>query len=294
MKVFLSLLLLIYMPLMAKDVEVSASVNWLQEVVNGGVTSGALAILCLVSIGILAERFHQVKMSHFAPQLVIQTIEKHLTQRHYDRLLQALSSESSLLARVGCYISKHHKAEPDMIFSGASDIVHRTMRKENQINNLLAVSAALAPLLGLLGTMIGMIESFKLVELYGDEGGASMLAGSISKALITTAVGLIIAIFSLVGYHYFRLKISSLTIELEEIVDNFLSIAFLKSDLDDVKGSSSHVQAASTSRGQVQSASTSKRSAIQGSKSIEQSHCSNQSDSDGLRSISSRKRTTNK
>jgi biopolymer transport protein ExbB len=86
----------------------------------------------------------------------------------------------------------------------------------------LAVIAALSPLLGLLGTMIGMIEAFELVAIYGDEGGASMLAGSIAKALITTAAGLIIAIPAIAAYNYFKHRVNKLTMKLENDVESIL------------------------------------------------------------------------
>ena len=77
--------------------------------------------------------------------------------------------------------------------------------------------------------MIGMIESFKLVEIYGDEGGASMLAGSISKALITTAVGLIIAIPSLGVYHALKYRLNYMGDILEEELEALLN-AWLLTD----------------------------------------------------------------
>ena len=94
------------------------------------------------------------------------------------------------------------------------------------------VITAILPLLGLLGTMIGMIESFKLVELYGDEGGASMLAGAISKALVTTAMGLIIAIPSLIIYHFFKARIGGLGNKLEEEIEILINAWFLKQNPD--------------------------------------------------------------
>ena len=120
----------------------------------------------------------------------------------------------------------HREAPADLLIAGANDIALREMRLQSQRNAALAVIASLAPLLGLLGTMIGMIESFKLVEIYGDDGGASMLAGSISKALITTAVGLIIAIPALSLFHYFKHRIGIISLHLEEefeiLINNWL------------------------------------------------------------------------
>jgi biopolymer transport protein ExbB len=209
--------------------EVSASVNWMQEVVNGGVTSIALGILCLGSVAVLVERFRQLKLNRFTPPKTVELVQKYWASSNFSALHQQLLKENSVLARVMSFAIQHRQANVDMIYSGASDMIHRAMRKENQTNTFLAVSAALAPLLGLLGTMIGMIESFKLVELYGDEGGASMLAGSISKALITTAVGLIIAILSLLAYHFFKIRTSSISLDLEETVEQILNRTFLPS-----------------------------------------------------------------
>lgn len=223
----LTALCLFCQQLNAAEEELTATVDWMQEVVNGGVTSLALGLLCLGSVALLIERALQLKLDRFAPDGLADKALSLWRPGGIPAILKLCQGSEAVLARVIYYAAKHHKADPDLIFSGASDIIHRAMRKENHKNTLLAVSAALAPLLGLLGTMIGMIESFKLVELYGDEGGASMLAGSISKALITTAVGLIIAILSLIAYHYYRMRISSLTLELEEKVEDLLNTWFL-------------------------------------------------------------------
>ena len=80
----------------------------------------------------------------------------------------------------------------------------------------------------ILGTMIGMIESFKLVEVFGDEGGASMLAGSISKALITTAAGLVIAIPTLGVHYWIRHRIHKHAMRLETDLQAFLHALYLK------------------------------------------------------------------
>lgn len=61
-----------------------------------------------------------------------------------------------------------------------------------------------------------MVEAFGIVALYGDEGGASVLSDSISKALITTAAGLIVAIPATIGYNYFVSAIDRFVIEMEE------------------------------------------------------------------------------
>src|SRR5690606_41371846 len=79
----------------------------------------------------------------------------------------------------------------------------------------LVRSAAVSPLIGLLGTVVGMIEVFNVISVQG-VGKAGAMAGGISKALITTAAGLIVAIPSLIAYRYFRRRVDTLILEMEQ------------------------------------------------------------------------------
>ena len=81
--------------------------------------------------------------------------------------------------------------------------------------NTLGTVAAITPLLGLLGTVIGMIKVFSAITAVG-VGDPSVLAGGISEALITTAAGLSVGIPSLIFHRYFRGRINELTISMEQ------------------------------------------------------------------------------
>ena len=76
--------------------------------------------------------------------------------------------------------------------------------------------AVLAPLLGLFGTVIGMIQAFDDFRLLGETGDPTVFAGSISLALVTTALGLIIAIPALAAFHYFKNRTNAHSDQLEE------------------------------------------------------------------------------
>lgn len=207
---------------------VTAQVDWLQEVVNGGLTSVALIVLFMAAIAVIVERWIHLRPSRFVSPQILEALRKTGQSGDWD-LLRSEASGNCLLAAVVRHMVAHFGGSADLIVEGAFEMVSRRMRMENQINNFLAVIAALAPLLGLLGTMIGMIESFKLVEVYGDEGGASMLAGSISKALITTALGLIIAIFALCVYHWNRFQTTRIAERVEEEVEKLVNRWFIPS-----------------------------------------------------------------
>jgi biopolymer transport protein ExbB len=86
---------------------------------------------------------------------------------------------------------------------------------------VLGIVANLAPLLGLLGTVLGMIEAFDRVAEVGALGKQTELAGGIAEALLTTAFGLLVAIPSVLLYHYLKGKAESLVREMEETAGDF-------------------------------------------------------------------------
>ena len=76
--------------------------------------------------------------------------------------------------------------------------------------------ASISPLLGLLGTVVGMIKVFTAITSSGGVGNAAPLAGGISQALVTTAAGLTVAIVALIFYRYFRGRVDELVVKMEE------------------------------------------------------------------------------
>ena len=99
----------------------------------------------------------------------------------------------------------------DSMGEAANDVIHDL---ESYLNTLGTV-AAITPLLGLLGTVIGMIRVFTTIKLEGT-GNSMLLAGGISEALITTAAGLTVAIPSLFFYRFFQRRVDRLVIDLEQ------------------------------------------------------------------------------
>ena len=200
----------------AQEEIITAEIDWMSELIKGGNTSLALVVLFMMSIFFMVERILSLRTKFIVPAKLSPAVEPLWHKGDFNKILAICKQSPSTLSRMIEYLTHHRAADPGLLIPGAQDIASRELKTHSQKAFSLAVVAGLAPLLGLLGTMIGMIESFKLVEVYGDEGGASMLAGSISKALITTAVGLIIAIPTLGLYHWFKYKINALSETLEE------------------------------------------------------------------------------
>ena len=207
---------------------IQAEIDWFAELLKGGLTSLALVVLLMAGVTFAVERLLALRPKFIVPSGLAAQAEPLWDQGDYDGILRICGQTPSTLARMIEYLTHHRDADPGLLIPGAQDIAGREIKTHAQKAFSLAVVAGLAPLLGLLGTMIGMIESFKLVEVYGDEGGASMLAGSISKALITTAVGLIIAIPSLAMYHALKYRLNLLAERLEEELEILVNSWLLK------------------------------------------------------------------
>jgi biopolymer transport protein ExbB len=202
-------------------------VNWLEEMKEGGLTMVALGILSIALLTFFLERFITLRANKFAPKKLLATVKPLFHEGKFDEIRSACDSHPSPAADIIRHCVDYRDTDFELLQSTSSDIGARVVVDQEEKCQPLSVIAGVAPLLGLLGTMIGMIESFKLVEVFGDEGGASLLAGSISKALITTAVGLILAIPAVLGYHWARRRVHNIANVLEIESEALLKSWFL-------------------------------------------------------------------
>lgn len=204
------------------------SVDWLAEMRQGGATMVALFALSVIGLGVLFERLFAVRGARFAPQGLLQRVLERVGGGDAPGAATLCAGSRSMLGETMRFALEHRGNPLEQVSEAVGDMAGRFVADHEQQTAPLATVAALAPLLGLLGTMIGMIESFKLVEVFGDEGGASMLAGSISKALITTAAGLVIAIPTLGVHYWIRHRIHKHAMRLETDLQAFLHALYLK------------------------------------------------------------------
>jgi len=209
----------------AADAAVPAeeSIDWVSEMFKGGFTAVILMLLAFGGLVIFIERLIVVRNKNFLPASLERKIQKLVYTSDFDAIRVCCEKDASSLAQVGSYIASHTHLPFEILSFGVMDMIGRTVSRQHQRTYPLAVVATLAPLLGLLGTMIGMIESFQKVALMGDTGDASILADSIGKALITTAIGLSVAIPSLAAYHFFKSRMNHFGLRLEESVDHLMS-----------------------------------------------------------------------
>ncbi len=182
---------------------------------SGGVMMWPLLLCSIIAIAIVAERFWSLQTKRISPPDLMPRIWHWLKHNQIDtNRINALQRSSPLGRILAAGLASRH-ATREITKENIEDVGrHVTLSLEKNLNALGTI-AAITPLLGLLGTVFGMIKVFAVIMKEG-VGNPETLAGGISIALITTATGLIIAIPSLIFYRYFRGKVNQLVVDMEE------------------------------------------------------------------------------
>jgi biopolymer transport protein ExbB len=185
--------------------------------IRGGPIMYPLLICSLISVAVIVERiifWLDVKRSRNAP--LISDMLQLAEQGHYEKAAQRARGSKDYIARVLLEGIVHRSYSLSQALEmGAEEEVKR-MRKNLTI---LDTIITLAPLLGILGTVIGIINSFHLLGAAGIESPRVVTEG-IAQALITTATGLAIAIMTLIPYNYFLSRIEHTAREIEKFASS--------------------------------------------------------------------------
>ena len=182
---------------------------------SGGWLMIPILMCSLLAMAIIFERLWTLRHSKVAPKNTLSRVWKWIKNNGLDTSkLDQLEAESPLgeiLVAGLSNVSSGREIMKECIEEQAGKVVHDLERYLNTLGTI----AAITPLLGLLGTVIGMIDVFNVLMVEGT-GNASVLAGGISKALITTAAGLTIAIPSLIFHRHFTRRLDELVVAMEQ------------------------------------------------------------------------------
>lgn len=181
----------------------------------GGLLMLPLFISSIIAIAIIAERFWSLQAKRISPPELIPHIWQWLNREQVsDDRIRALQKNSPLGQILAAGLLTRNDTR-DITKESIEDTGrHVTVSLERNLNTLGTI-AAITPLMGLLGTVIGMIKVFAVITTEG-VGNPETLANGISEALITTATGLFVAIPSVIFYRYFRGKINILVVDMEQ------------------------------------------------------------------------------
>lgn len=184
-------------------------------IVSGGWLMLPIIICSIITIAITIERFWTLNPAKIAPRNQLGQVWNWIQTNQMDSEKLKELRRSSPLGRIlaaGLSNSRHGRdIMKDSIEEAASQVIHEMER----FLTILGTVATVSPLLGLLGTVFGMITVFNEIMLQGT-GNASVLAGGISQALITTAAGLCVAIPAMISHRFFLRRMDTLVVTMEQ------------------------------------------------------------------------------
>ncbi|GAA6152150.1 MotA/TolQ/ExbB proton channel family protein [Pseudoteredinibacter isoporae] len=187
----------------------------LEIVVAGGWVMGILILCSIAVIAISIERYWTLNPEKIAPKNTLGQVWNWIKNNQLDGQRLRELKQSSELGRIlaaGLSNSRHGRdVMKDSIVEAANQVVHEMER----YLGVLGTVASIAPLLGLLGTVLGMIKVFTAIVLEGS-GNTSALAGGISEALITTAAGLCVAIPAMMLHRFYTRRVDTLVVTMEQ------------------------------------------------------------------------------
>ncbi len=174
-----------------------------------------LIVCSVVAMAIILERLWSLQEKRVLPQNLSAKVWEWVNKNELnDAHINTLRDSSVLGEILAAALANRHR-DLDSIKERVQDTGRHVVHEMERFITTLGTIAAISPLLGLLGTVVGMIKVFAAITAHG-VGNPTVLAGGISEALITTAAGLTVAIPALIGYRYLRSRIDSLVVQMEK------------------------------------------------------------------------------
>jgi biopolymer transport protein ExbB len=179
-------------------------------------------VLSVIAGAFVIERLVALRRGRIVPGGLARRSDELWTQGRLPDIEALCDRNPSTLARMIQAILDHRSDAPADVASIVTEVGRPEMRRELLRCYPIVVIATIQPMLGLLGTVWGMILAFGKVSQAGTMGNASLLADEISLALVTTAVGLALAIPLMLLYHFIKARTHALAIELESVAGRMI------------------------------------------------------------------------
>lgn len=198
--------------------------NYLELFLRGGLVMYPILLCSLITVTVIIEKYIMLAQSRIDPKQLMVKIRSALSRNDVMGAVEACTKVKAPVANIlkhGVLQYKYgHQAVKDAIeVAGKEEIFHLEKRL-----SVLASMAGIAPMLGFLGTVTGMIAAFQTIERLGGNVNPSVLAGGIWEAMLTTAFGLVVGIPALYAYNFFVAKVNRFIFEIENSAEEFLAL----------------------------------------------------------------------
>jgi len=182
-----------------------------------------LLLASILALAIVFERGWSLRRSVVIPLNEVRAIETAVRNGDVKAAMASCQASNSAMGRILWVALANRGVRRSVMKEILEEVGRQEVAHMDRFVGVLGVISAITPLLGLLGTVIGMIEVFQQISIVG-VGKADALAGGISKALNSTAFGLSIAIPSMVAYRYYESRVDRFVIEIEQHALRFVDM----------------------------------------------------------------------
>ena len=192
--------------------------NFIHLFNSGGFVMYPLLILSLITLAIAFERFYYFRNNRKGSKTFFHGVYHAAAAKDWDVVRQLCSEFPSALSRVIANGMAHDKSEAAMKSAFEDRMSMESISFHRYLDYLSAI-VTIAPLLGLLGTVTGMIQTFSVLD---NGGGAAAITGGVGEALVATATGLCVAIIAFCFYTYFDHQLDTLVTDTERLCSTVL------------------------------------------------------------------------
>jgi biopolymer transport protein ExbB len=173
-----------------------------------------LIFASVIALAIIGERFWALRSEAVAPRALLPEVQKWLAQGGVTKETCAKLEQHSPLGEVFASALRNVDSSREVMKEAIEESARAVIHKLERYLSTLGTIATVSPLLGLLGTVIGMVELFGAFTATGHD--VAQFARGISVALYNTAMGIVVAVPSMIFYNHFRARVDSLIVEMEQ------------------------------------------------------------------------------
>lgn len=201
--------------------------SFAQLLFGGGIAIPVILALSILALSVSIERLVRFRSKFIAPPDLVERVRHLWRAGDYAEIHAMLAKENSTLARAIDFMVLHREQNFATVNNGVGDIVSLELRYHQQKAYALAIVATVAPIVGLLGTVLEMIGAFEAIAFADGMENPALLAGGISMALVNTAAGLSVALPALGMHHFLKNRAVFIGLNLEKQINQLLNEWFM-------------------------------------------------------------------
>lgn len=192
---------------------------------KGGITMYPIILLSVIALAVFLERIISLRKEKYVPKAFYEQLVSLLKKRNINEAVEVCKANKSALARISETIITNTDLPLSRLLEVAEESGRSEVSKLDKFLPSLQTIVAIAPLLGLLGTVLGMIKIFDVIALQGT-GSAEALSSGIAEALLTTAAGLVVAIPAQIFYFIVKARADAIGAALEKASSEVMNLLF--------------------------------------------------------------------